>query len=726
MKIASLPVPAPLIGYCEEKGITDLYPPQAACVDEGIFSGKSLLVAIPTASGKTLVAELAMHAQIANGGKCLYIVPLRALAGEKFREFSGKGVKVGISTGDLDRRDEFLGANDIIIATSEKVDSLLRNRTPWLREVTLLVVDEVHLIASPDRGPTLEMVITKLRYRIPNLQVIALSATIGNPKKLADWLGAGLVTSEWRPVDLRQGVFYRGKIHFHQSEREVAEPSKTEDLNLCIDTIEEGGQCLVFVNSRRNAEGFAKRAAAAFKKRVKSPILEEYAARILESATTDQEKVLAACIATGSAFHHAGLRREFRELIEEGFLKGEIRCISSTPTLAAGLNLPARRVIIRDLLRFSGAEGMAPIPVGEYHQMAGRAGRPHLDPYGEAVMIAKNEQSIEELFERYIDAPAEPVISQCTRSGALCSHLLSLIATGFAADREALSRFLVQTFYGFTHASTKALDKIVDQSLEFLTETEMITEIGDLLQATEYGALVSRLYIDPLSAEAISGAMLEADSYSDRALLQVVCSTSDMPALYLKSKDLQYLEKFLYEHGDDLWQQVPWEDREQFYRSVKTAMLLGDYTDEVPEAIICERYDVGPGDLYAAVTNVTWLIHAAGRLASMFREDLAPALRELEICTAQGIRRELLPLVRLKGIGRVRARRLFNNGITDPAALQEAGFDRVSAILGSGVAKSLFSQFDEKQTKERKNDYQGSEQVKKVQTSLFGFGGCDE
>jgi len=354
--------------------------------------------------------------------------------------------------------------------------------------------------------------------------------------------------------------------------------------------------------------------------------------------------------------------------------------------------------------------------------MAGRAGRPHLDPYGEAVMIAKNEQSIEELFERYIDAPAEPVISQCTRSGALCSHLLSLISTGFASDREALGRFLAQTFYGYTHASTRALDTIVDQSLEFLAKTEMITEIGDLLQATEYGALVSRLYIDPLSAEAISGAMLEADTYTDRALLQVVCSTPDMPALYLKSRDLQYLETYLFEHGDDLWQQVPWEDREQFYRSVKTAMLLGDYTDEVPEAIICERYDVGPGDLYAAVTNVTWLVHAAGRLAAMFREDLAPAVRELEICTAQGIRRELLPLVRLKGIGRVRARRLFNNGITDPEALEKAGFDRISGILGSGVAKSLFMQVDQKQT----DNQQESERIKRAQTSLFGFGGCDE
>ena len=129
--------------------ITELDPPQAACVEAGLLLGKNLLIAIPTASGKTLVAEMAMHHQVQQGGKCLYIVPLRALASEKFEEFSGKGLRVGIATGDFDRKDEYLGRNDIIVATSEKVDSLLRNQTPWLADITLLVLDEVHLIDDP-------------------------------------------------------------------------------------------------------------------------------------------------------------------------------------------------------------------------------------------------------------------------------------------------------------------------------------------------------------------------------------------------------------------------------------------------------------------------------------------------------------------------------------------------------------------------------------------------
>ena len=144
MLIKELPIPDNLRQTYANQGMTELYPPQADCVMAGIFKRKNLLVAIPTASGKTLVAEMAMHHHIANGGKCLYIVPLKALASEKYDEFKGKGVRVGIATGDFDRRDDTLGRNDIIVATSEKVDSLLRNNSHWLEEISLIVIDPTY------------------------------------------------------------------------------------------------------------------------------------------------------------------------------------------------------------------------------------------------------------------------------------------------------------------------------------------------------------------------------------------------------------------------------------------------------------------------------------------------------------------------------------------------------------------------------------------------------
>ena len=259
MLVQDIAIPTNLKQRYTQAGISELYPPQAECIDKGILAGKNMLVAIPTASGKTLVAEMAMHHTIKAGGKCLYIVPLKALASEKFEEFGNKEVRVGIATGDLDRRDDLLGRNDIIVATSEKVDSLLRNNAQWIGDISLLIVDEIHLIDSQNRGPTLEMVIAKMRTRNPSMQIIGLSATIGNPDRLASWLDGELVTSTWRPVDLRQGVFFNNSIHFRGMKRTVKEISKkSEDLNLCLDTIAEGGQCLVFVSSRRNAEAFAK------------------------------------------------------------------------------------------------------------------------------------------------------------------------------------------------------------------------------------------------------------------------------------------------------------------------------------------------------------------------------------------------------------------------------------------------------------------------------------
>ncbi len=692
MEIADLPLPPDLAAGYARRGITDLYPPQAACVEAGLFSGKNLLVAIPTASGKTLVAEMAMHHQVERGGKCLYIVPLRALASEKFEEFSGKGLRVGIATGDFDRRDEYLGRNGIIVATSEKVDSLLRNRTPWLAEITLLVVDEVHLIDDPSRGATVEMVIAKLRHKNPAMQIIALSATIGNPADLAGWLDAGLVESEWRPVDLREGVFLEDGIRFADSIREVERKSKYEDLDLVLDTVAEGGQCLVFVSSRRNAEAFAKRAASGLK--IANPVLAGYAEKIRSSASTDMGRILAACVAQGAAFHHAGLSREERGIVEAGFREGQIKVISSTPTLAAGLNLPARRVIVRDYLRFSAGEGMLPIPVREYRQMAGRAGRPRLDPYGEAVLIAKSEEMVDELFDYYIEAEAEDVRSRCADEAVLCTHILSLIATGFVRETGEVLRFMDGTFYAYQGESPRALSRAIDRVLEFLREAEMITEVGEWLEPTEYGSLVSRLYIDPRSAEVIVKAMTGRKDYTDIGFLHLLCTTPDMPTLFVRKNDMYALDRFLADHRDELWMEIPWDAGEEFDRSLKTALLLSDWADEIGEDVICERYSAGPGDVYGMVESVAWLVHASRHLARLFAPHLVDPIEEMELRTKHGIKKELLPLIKLRGIGRVRARRLFNNGIDSIEALREAGPEKVGKVLGQGIAAQIFEQLE--------------------------------
>ena len=689
MKVEDLPLSRDLIGRYMSSGIRELYPPQAECVGKGIFDGKNLLVAIPTASGKTLVAEIAMHFHFMRGGKCLYIVPLKALASEKFEEFSGKGAKVGISTGDFDRRDEYLGRNDFIIATSEKVDSLLRNASAWLAGITLLIIDEVHLIDSPDRGPTLEMVIAKMRRKNPGMQIIALSATIGNPGTLARWLDANLVTSSWRPVDLRQGVYYDGAIHFHDETRFVPSVSRHDSINLLMDTIGEGGQCLVFVSSRKNAEAFAKQAGKAL--HLDTEELQICRKRLEKLAETDQEKALAHCVGNGAAFHHAGLRREARALVEEGFRKGHIRCIASTPTLAAGLNLPARRVIIKEYRRYTTGEGMVPIPIREYHQMAGRAGRPHLDPYGEAVLISADAYAAGELFSYYIDAPPEDVNSQCSSEEALTTHILSLVASGYACTRPDLREFMRSTFYFYQKKQDRILEAVIGRALTFLDRTEMIVQQDDFLSATEYGTIVSQLYIDPVSADTLLEGLLNAEEYSDIGLLQLICTTPDMYTLFVGNKDSYYLERFILEHEQELWVDFPYDETtEGYFRAVKTAMVLYDWSREVPEAVICERYSIGTGDIYNLLEGANWLLHASSRLSRMFRGAFSSSLQELEYCMKHGIRRELIPLVKIRNIGRVRARRLFNSGITSPEKILAAGEEKIIPILGQGITNTIF------------------------------------
>ncbi|RMF55917.1 DEAD/DEAH box helicase [Candidatus Woesearchaeota archaeon] len=211
-------IPQKLFSVLKKEGIDTLRPAQEKAVRKGLLEGKNLLVCTPTASGKTLIAELAgVSSILKREGKCVYIVPLKALASEKFKDFKRKYsslLRIALSIGDLDSAEPHLIDYDFIIVTSEKLDSLIRHHSPWLRDVKVVIIDEIHLLDDASRGPTLEILITTLRHLLKNLQVIGLSATIGNPEELAEWLNANLIIDNWRPVKLHQGVYFDGKVEF--------------------------------------------------------------------------------------------------------------------------------------------------------------------------------------------------------------------------------------------------------------------------------------------------------------------------------------------------------------------------------------------------------------------------------------------------------------------------------------------------------------------------------
>src|SRR5256712_9207954 len=456
MRVAALGVDPRIVEILKKQGIEELYPPQADAIGPGLL-GENLVLAIPTASGKSLVAYLPILASVLRGGKALYIVPLRALAAEKYealKDFEPLGIKVGISVGDYDSADPTLEKLDVIVATSERADSLLRHRTNWLHRLSVVVADEVHLINDADRGPTLEVTLAKLRQVNPQSQVLALSARIKNAEELARWLEAEHITSEWRPVPLKQGVYFDGLVHFTDQTVQEVKVGEDDMSGLVTDVLASGGQALIFVSTRRSTEALAKSLARDVREALGDKEL-DHLNKIAEQLVRGQEEAtsmaarLGKCIDGGVAFHHAGLTNEQRGLVEKEFKKGRVKCIVATPTLAMGVDTPARRVVIRDLNRFDVNLGLSPIPGIEIKQMCGRAGRPRYDPYGEAILFAKDEDDIDELMQDYFLSEPEAIESKLGSEPALRMHILANIATGHVATEEELFAFFNRTFFAF-------------------------------------------------------------------------------------------------------------------------------------------------------------------------------------------------------------------------------------------------------------------------------------
>jgi helicase len=733
-----------------DRGVEELYPPQAAAVEAGVTGGENIVAAVPTASGKTLIAELAMLSALERrGGTALYVVPLRALATEKRDEFAGfeeLGLSVGVATGNYDRDGAELADDDVIVATSEKVDSLVRNGAPWIDDLACVVADEVHLVDDPHRGPTLEVTLAKLRARNPDLQTVALSATVANADEIADWLDAELVESDWRPVDLRTGVHYGDALHFDDGEQ-VSLPvgrGERQTVALVRDALDDGGSSLVFVNSRRNAESAADRLGDAVESELDPEdraTLRTVAAEIRGVDDTDTSSDLADCVERGAAFHHAGLSREQRSLVEDAFRDRRLKAIAATPTLAAGVNTPARRVIVRDWRRYDGdAGGMQPLDVLEVHQMFGRAGRPGLDPHGEALLLADDHDELDLLMDRYVWGESEPVASKLAAEPALRTHLLATVASGFASNRAELLDFLDRTLYASATEDRSHLERTVDSTLDFLVaedfldrpslESESTDSAGDRglgaegpsddepafvpaseltaeergtggtdgeldhLAATDLGEIVSRQYLDPLSASRIVDGLRAAADLTAFGCYHLVARTPDLYELYLRSGDEARYGEIAHDRAAELPGEPPSErdpDWEDWLAACKTARLLEDWANEVDEDRIAERYSVGPGDIRGKVDTAEWLLGAAERLASHLDLDCAAAVGRARQRVADGVEADLLPLTGVRGVGRKRARKLYDAGIESPAALREADKGAVLAALDGrrGTAENV-------------------------------------
>ena len=706
----------------EASGFQSLNPPQQMAIKAGLLEGRNLVVATPTASGKTIIAEIACLKAVAEGKKAVYIVPLKALASEKYEEFKSKygpmGIRVAISIGDLDSGDDWLSGSDIIITTSEKLDSLLRHDVRWAEDIGLVVADEVHLLDSAERGPTLEVVLTRIN-QIARPRMLALSATISNYKDLAAWLGAEGICSDYRPVMLYRGLCFNNSVDFVPKRKIKLEGNDEPTVELVEKTIKNGKQALVFVSTRRYAESAADKIG----ERVNALLSPEEKATLdslaadVESAldhATAQCRKLANAVRQGVAFHHAGETSKQRKLVEDAFRKGTIKVITATPTLAFGLNLPAQTVIIRDIKRFSSYKGMDYLPVLEIHQMMGRSGRPKYDNEGQAIIIAKTKEDADYCWKRYINGEPEGITSKLGVEPVLRMHALALIASAVTPTKKDLLSFFSRTFYGHQFGDMGLLEGKLDRVLDLLESFGFIEREGrpasgsDFMKAsaiasersgnikpTKFGRRVSELYIDPLTADHLIKEVKASSGFTPLALLQTIANTIEMKPLPSVTKKDGYLEEAVL--SKDLKAPNEWDPAyDDFIRSVKLACVMNSWVEEVGEDRIMEEFGMTPGELRSRLENADWLLYALSELTMLLgKMDMLRSIRKMRVRIKYGVMEELLPLIRLKGIGRARARMLYRSGLKSIDDLRKVPLESLEKALGPKTARDVKDQLGE-------------------------------
>jgi helicase len=758
LKIAELSVPQSVKDVIGSLGIVELFPPQEDTIRVGALDGQNIVLASPTASGKTLIAELcALKHVLEKHGKVIYLSPLRALASEKYEDFQkykeiqkadGRKVSVGISTGDFDSADNWLERYDIIITTNEKADSLLRHRAKWMDNISLVVADEIHLLNQADRGPTLEIVLARLLQVNPHIQVLALSATINNVDEIAGWLNAKFIVTEWRPINLKEGVILQSEVQYKDGgSHKIEQETRQTVINIVLDTLKCGGQALIFASTRRNAVSAAKLVASHMDKALYPKSGSKLVKRSLEEQTKkaldkEAKKILEAGERTGlgdelaelvrcaTAYHHAGLSGAHRKIIEDGFKERKIKVLTATPTLAWGVNLPARTVIIQDYRRFEAGYGNYPISVLDYKQMAGRAGRPKYDKFGESVLIAKTADEADFLMENYVLAKPEKIWSRLAVEKIIRTHVLSTIASGFADTENGIYEFFGKTFYAYQF-DVKAIKSVINKILRFLHDEEMIVVTGDHILATKFGKRISELYIDPLSGVIIRDALqTKPPLLTEFSLLHLVSHTPDMgPIMRPYQREMDMLTVQTEDHRQELFIETPdqWGDHigyAEFLGEVKTAIVMNNWIEELPEEKIIERFSVQPGDLYRTIETAKWLLHAIDELTPIVgkNRDVSALSHELVERVSKGIKKELLPIVALEGVGRVRGRIIFNAGYQTIEDLKHAKVEDLTSLpsVGPRLAKKIKEQvggFVKKETWENL----GKTSDEATQKGLFDF-----
>ncbi|MCW3990917.1 MAG: DEAD/DEAH box helicase [Candidatus Bathyarchaeota archaeon] len=714
--LVSYNIPETIVSDLEKRGYKKLTRIQESALKTGMFDGRSLVISAPTNTGKTFIAELVIiNAAIYRSvSKTFYLLPLKALAEEKFHDFNEKysewGLQIAISTGDRSKYDGELENFDVIIATYEKLLTLLIRNPRLINQIGVVIIDEIQNIGDSHRGVNVELLLSMLITEgIEDLQIIALSATTPNASELADWLKADLVTSDFREIELREGIAYigdadvsfqnyeikNGDFVFQEHNSKQINVEKQFDVNSFnfIIPLSNDEQIITFEPTRNDAERLAQRLSANMENAENDAYLVEME---LTTEPTPTSVRLSRCVRNGVGFHHAGLLANEKSIVENAFSQGDIRIICATTTLAAGVNTPAKNVIMRSH-QFWGGD----LPLTSYKNMAGRAGRifQH-DDFGRSILFAHNEKELHYLWNKYIIATVAPVESQIPSYGDIGLPLLIILSFFECKEISEILDVIENTFFGYTYSGKddvirRAFEEGIRKELLRLNDGNFIELLDDVVTITELGRCCVNELISPMTArllvEGFTTLQDNIEDYGDldESIIHLVCNTYDA----IRSNSLLYIRnhrdvlKYARVNSDKYL--VTINDQNLFLRSVFTTQLVLDWIAGTPYNEL-RRYGLPSGQIKSRTERISWILRGATALAKCtffsFDDNFLNFLDNLTEQVLFGVPVDVLNLVRLNlpVVHRTRAISLYDAGLPDIDSLINVSLDDLIKIDGIG------------------------------------------
>ena len=657
--------------------IEEFNPAQKAVIESGYLDDSSnYIICIPTASGKTVLGVLPALKTILNGGKAVYAAPLLSIQNEKVKEFKAFE-EYGINVG------KHPSSADLSVMVFESFDALTRFSWDALRDVDTLIIDEFHMIGEYTRGPTLEAAITRAKIINPSMRIIALSATLRNIEEIEGWLEGTCVEHDYRPVPLHKEVLDADMFNTKNKNDVV--------VKVIEKAIKDKSQALAFVSTRRFTESLATYVSGKINKKInveQRKRFKEVSEKLLEvpkkkgSLPTSTCLKLAEVAEKGVAFHHAGLFNEQKEIIEDEFRKGNILMIAATPSLMYGVNLPSKSVVIRDHTRWT-SNGPQPIPVFDYEQMSGRAGRPQYDDVGYSYLIAKTMDEAMNLEEYYIEGDIELTNSKLVdNKDAIYRQIIAQIASSLSKNLDELTEFFGKTLYGYQMSNNPSMSLFAEDSLKYELETAMqfllqngiIRATPEGLKTTEFGNLIARSNYAVETAVKIKEYISDIKEFNTEEFIYALSETPDLPLISFKgrkSKDpvrdkLSEVGLFAVDIGNP----------------EATTVSLIEWIDERSEYEIENRYSVYSASTRRSAYEASRLVIFAKKTSEVLGDY--SNLKEYDILSARlyyGVRNDIIPLVvGVKRLGRKRARNLVNVFGTDLSNVSEKELQKIDGI----------------------------------------------